>query len=364
MSTPYPFVTGPTAPTGTFPPGISGTGIAASSPEVRDFFSVLLGGDLNIEAPVSEEEAKQAITLFSVANVLLAGLGKQRVGNEDKVDVLGILTLFYGLQDGSLSDRIVLPTRELWSAKVYDKPRDPPPPGQKANPSMEEELKELRDQLDVLGEDVIFLTREARRQFNLGTANDVSSNTEFPRLFRRYADIVSDPRLTLDIRAEDKPNSFTDKQKIGEAYDLLAELKGVVLQIVRSLSKYGTIATSRVNADWAELEGRALMALRRVATMRYSEDEDDKRVLTVLADVTAKNLETVIQPYFALARNGGSLLQLAFETYKNSQNELDNFERERLVDLFQAPGDKAQFLTTRMRKEALVLKRYPLANWG
>jgi hypothetical protein len=230
--------------------------------------------------------------------------------------------------------------------------------------TIEDELKSLRDNLDVLGEDVTFLTREARRQFNLGTANDVGSNTEFPRLFRRYTDIAGDPRLTLDIRAEDQPNSFTDKQKIGEAFDLLSELKGIVLQIVRSLSKYGTIATSRVNKDWAKFETRALTVLRKVGEKRFTEDVDERRILTVLADLTAKNLETVIDPYFALARNGGELLRLAFETYQRSQNELDNFERERLVNLFQAQGDKAQFLTTRMRNEALVLKRYPLANWG
>lgn len=362
MSTPNPIPSGPSVPTGAYMPGITGPGAAADSPEVRDFFNVLLDGDLNIEAPVSEAEAKEAITLFSVSNVLLAGLGKQRVGNEEKVDVLGILTLFYGLQDGSLSNRIVLRSRELWSAKVLDEIPGSPAPN--PNPTVEEELKALRDKLDTLGEDVTFLSREARRQFNLGTANDVPGNTEFPRLFRRFADIATDPRLTLDIAAEDKPNSFTDKQTVGEAYDLLAELKAVVLQIVRSLSRYGTIATSRVNEDWAELEGRALRVLRRAGLLRFSEDLDEKRVLTVLADVTAKNLESVVQPYFALARNGGTLLQLAMEAYKRSQNELDNFERDRLVDLFQAPGDKAQYLTTRMRKEALVLKRYPLANWG
>jgi len=356
MSSSNPVPTGPGVPTNPYFPGITGitgTGVAASSAEVRDFFTTLLGGDLSIEAPISEPEALEAITLFSVANVLLAGIGKQRIGSADKVDVLGVLTLFYGLQDGSLTNRIVLNTRDLWKSTVNG-----------VGPTIEDELKSLRDNLDVLGEDVTFLTREARRQFNLGTANDVGSNTEFPRLFRRFIDVAGDPRLTLDIRAEDQPNSFTDKQKIGEAFDLLSELKGIVLQIVRSLSKYGTIATSRVNKDWAKFETRALTVLRKVGEKRFTEDVDERRILTVLADLTTKNLETVISPYFALARNGGELLRLAFETYQRSQNELDNFERERLLNLFQAQGDKAQFLTTRMRNEALVIKRYPLANWG
>jgi len=357
MSSPMPSPTGPSVPTSTYTPGITGIGIDASSPEVRDFFTTLLGGDLSIEAPVSEPEALEAITLFSVANVLLAGIGRFRVGNDDKVDVLGVLTLFYGLQNGSLTTRIVLNSGDLWKSTVKVSGGGPPP-------TIEDELKNLRDNLDVLGEDVTFLTREARRQFNLSTANDVASNVEFPRLFKRYVDIAGDPRLTLDIRAEDQPTSFTDKQKIGEAFDLLSELKGVVLQIVRSLSKYGTIATSRANKDWAKFETRAINVLRKVGEKRFTEDIDERRILTVLADLTNKNLETVISPYFALARNGGELLQLAFETYKRSQNELDNFERERLVNLFQAPGDKAQFLTTRMRNEALVLRRYPLANWG
>jgi hypothetical protein len=179
-------------------------------------------------------------------------------------------------------------------------------------------------------------------------------------------DIANDARLTLNLRDEDKPDSFTSKEKIGEAYDLLSELKGVILQIVRSLSKYGTIATSRANKEWAKFENRAFKVLRKVGEKRFTEDIDEKRILTVLADLTNKNLETVISPYFALARNGGQLLTLAFEAYRVASNrsELDNFERERLLDLFQSPGDAANFLTTRMRSQALVVKRYQLPNWG
>src|SRR6185503_10278538 len=100
-----------------------------------------------------------------------------------------------------------------------------------------------------------------KRQFNLGVNNDVAGNTEFPRLFRRYVDIANDALLTLNLREEDKPNTFTDKEKVGQAFDLLSELKGIVLQIVRSFSKYGTIAISRANKDWARFENRAFKVL-------------------------------------------------------------------------------------------------------
>jgi hypothetical protein len=327
-----------------------------ASQVVQDFFSILGSSDLSIEAPISEPEAIEAIILFSVANVLLAGMGQRKVGNEEKTDVLGILTLYYGLQDKSLTNRIVLNSQLLWTDKLEN--------GNGQNLIVEDELKALRDNLDQLGQDVVFLSREAKRQFNLGVNNDVVGNVEFPRLFKRYVDIAGDARLTLNLREEDKPNSFTSKEKIGEAYDLLSELKGVILQIVRSLSKYGTIATSRANKDWAKFENRAFKVLRKVGEKRFTEDVDETRILTVLADLTGKNQETVISPYFALARNGGQLLTLAFETYRASQAELDNFERESLLNLFQAPGDASNFLTTRMRNQALIVKRYQLANWG
>jgi len=326
---------------------------------VSDFLATLNGPDLNLEAPISEEEAREAITLFSVSNVLLAGLGRRRVGNEEKTDVLGVLTLFYGLQDNSLSSRLVLNSRDLWRSQITVTAN-----GKTQVSTVEDELKSLRDNLDVLGEDVVFLGREARRQFNLGTTNNVTGNADFPRLFRRYIDIAGDALLTLNLRDEEKPTSFTSKEKVGQAYDLLSELKGITLQIVRSLSRYGTIATSRVNKDWALFETRAMRILAKVGEKRFTEDVDEKRLLTVLADVTDKNLETTVAPYIALARNGGRLLEQAFMTYQRSQNELDNFERQHLLDLFQPQGDASNFLTTKMRSEALLLKRYPLANWG
>jgi hypothetical protein len=211
--------TGPITPTGGYVPGVTGIG---TTPEVADFIDTLNGPDLNIEAPISEEEAREAITLFSVANVLLAGIGRRRVGNEEKTDVLGVLTLFYGLQDNSLSTRLVVNSRDLWRSQITVIAN-----GKTQVRTIEDELKSLRDNLDTLGQDVIFLEREARRQFNLGTTNNVTGNVDFPRLFNRYVDIASDALLTLNLREEDKAGSFTSKEKVGQAYDLLSELKGM-----------------------------------------------------------------------------------------------------------------------------------------
>jgi len=355
-SAPAATVTGPSSPAATGPiqqPTLGQPPRATRPLQVEEFLRLLLGSDLSVEAPVSEAEVLAAIALFSISAVLLAGLGRRRVGNEDKVDVLGMLTLYYGLQDKSLSSRVVVNTQELWRSTVNG-----------GSAVIEDELKSLRDQLDGLGQDVIFLSREARRQFNLGVTNDVSANLTFPALMKRYVEIAADPGLTINLREEDKAGSFTSKDRIALAYDLLSELKFVTLRIVRTLSKHGTIAVERSNREWAHFENRAFGVLRAVGEKRFTEDVDEKRILSVLADLTGKDLNTVIAPYFTLARNGGRLLLLAFDTYLQSKDDLDNFERQELLDLFQKPGNALEFLTTRMRSEALVVRRYPLANWN
>ena len=106
-------VSGPSAAAAT---GITGiTGVTGTAPDqaVVDFFNTLESGDLSIEAPISEAEANQAITLFSVVNVLLGGSSQYKVGNEMKTDVLGVLTLYYGLQDKSLTHKIVVRSQDL-----------------------------------------------------------------------------------------------------------------------------------------------------------------------------------------------------------------------------------------------------------
>jgi hypothetical protein len=337
---------GPTTPTTT---GSSYTGTGATSPslpgqspEVKALFDAL--DKMSVEAPIEPIEANEAIALFSVVNLLLGSMSRRRVGNEDKVDVLGMLTLYYGLQDKTLTSRIIVNSKQLWNDTEF-------------------ELKQLRDDLDTLGADVMFLDKEAKRQFNLGLNTEVAGNTEFPRLFRRYVDIANDPLLSLDIRLEEG-NSFSDKEKVAKAYDMLQELKGVLLQLVRSLSKYGTVATSRANTDWSSFERRALDILSKVSEARLSDDIDDKNQIAVLADLTNKSRDTVVAPYVVLARNGRHLLEMAMEAYFKSKDQLDDVGRQHLLDLFQAQNSSTPFLTTRMRTEAALIKRYPLANWA
>ena len=328
-------------------PGISG-GFSLTGPgidqDVLDFFNILESGDLSIEAPVSEEEANQAITLFSVVNMLVGGSSPYKVGNETKTDILGVLTLFYSLQDRSLPNKIVVRSATLWG-------------------QIQDSLKDLRDRLEILGADVDFLKKQAKRQFNLGPpVAEVVGNTDFPKMFKRYVDISNDPLLTLDLRTE-QSSTFSDKEKIAQAFDLLAELKGLILQIVRSLSKNGTVATEQANHDWARYEHDALLVLKQVADARISDDQDDLRVLSVLADLTGKPFDTKIAPYIALARDGGRLLQIAMSTYLLDKENLDNYDNQYLLDLFQKQGDIEGFITTQIRKEALVIKKYPLTDW-
>jgi hypothetical protein len=323
----------PTGPTGPTPP--------PGGDPVANFFAELDSSDFAIIAPISEPEAEQAIILFSVVNMLLAGKGERVVGGERKTDVLGVLTLYYGQQDKELKKKIAVKSQDLFA-------------------QADAELKDLRDDLDRLGSDVDFLEKEAKRQFNLGRNNDVPGNTEFPRLFKRYVEIANEALMFLDIRAE-QASTFSDKEKVGKAFDLLRELKDVVVNLVRSLSRYGTIATTRVNNDWADFEGRAMAILKTVADARLSDDIDEQRPLAVLAVLTDKNLDTQIDPYVALAREGGILLNLALEAYRDTKENLEDYDEQHLLDLFQAQG--TVFLTTRMRRSAAIIRAFPLRNW-
>jgi hypothetical protein len=272
--------------------------------------------------------------------MLLAGKGERQVGSERRIDVLGVLTLYYGLQDRSLSN-LVVRSQALWT-------------------QVEETLNGLRNELDQLGPDVEFLEREARRQFNLGRNNQVAGNTEFPRMFKRYIDIANDPLIFLDLRVE-QASTDSDKEKVARAFDLLRELKEVILQLVRSLSKYGTFATQRANKNWAGFEARAMAVLKQVSDNRLEDDIDKLRPLSVLADITGKDLDTQIAPYVALARDGGELLDLALEAYRATRDQLEVFDEQHLLDLFQAQG--TQFLTTRMRRSAAIVRAFPLREW-
>jgi hypothetical protein len=309
---------------------------------IEEFIEQLGEPRFAIEAPISILEARQAVGLFSVVNILLGGSGERTVGAELLTDVLGILNLYYGLQDKSLTARLVVQNSDrLWR-------------------SVEKELKQLAKQLDQLQADVGFLEREAKRQFNLGTTNTVLGNTQFPTLFNRYVELGTDPLVSIDIKVE-KGNKFFDKTKLEETYDLLRELKITILQMVRSLSKFGTAATRRVNEDWIDFESRALEVLYTVAEERVSEDLDEQTAWSTLAVLIDQNREAII-PYVALAKHGTMLLDYTVDIYRETQNQLDNFDELHLEELFQPQGK--EYWTTRIRRQASVLKRYPLPNWG
>jgi hypothetical protein len=310
--------------------------------EVEDLLTKLDEPRFSLDAPVSLFEANQAVGLFAVVNLMLAGQGRIRLGDEERMDMLGVLTLFYRLSDKSLADRLVVQnTDELW--------RD-----------IEDDLKALAQQVDQLQVDVEFLAREGKRQFNLGTSNDVLANTEFPPAFDRYVDLAAQPALALNLQLEER-SEFSDKLQLQEAYDVLRDLKGVILEVVRMLSRYGTAATRRVNEDWANFHSRALDVLAKVAEKRVTQDLDEMTAINVVAVLTGKRREDLI-PQFALAKHGTKLLRLAIEIYLQTikTGTLDAFDRDHLRDLFQGGNQEAEFFTTRLRREADILRRHQI----
>jgi hypothetical protein len=375
------FASGPSGPSGTSGPGIpgitsgpvaSGSGSGGTTgtrptpdqsdvPEVAHFFQVLDDDDFSIESAISVPEAKEAITLFSVVNMFLAGRRGNGNGaaaptngaSNGAVDVLGMVTIFNGLQttgsSGStgrddLARRLGISSASFWS-------------------SQERVLLNIYEQLQRLGPQFLALEQEGRRQFNIGLAGGVTANVDFPSLFQRFVDIANDPLLAVDIRREET-TAFIDKEKLNRAIDLMVELKGLILQIVRSLSKHGTIAMRTRNRICAGLEADSLEVLQAIAKAKVTDDIDERNPYSVLADLMGKDRDTEVAPYVVLARDGSKLLRLALEVYGAEVGALEDYEREHLLDLFQGGGDSRQFLTTRMRTAAAVVKRYPLKNWG
>src|SRR5262245_5143685 len=104
--------TGPTFPTGT--PGATGASGPSQGDSVTGFFTILNDPLYSIIGPVSRLEADQARTMFSVVNMLFAGKGERVVGGDRKTDVLGVLTLYYGLQDKSLTSKILVDSQAVF----------------------------------------------------------------------------------------------------------------------------------------------------------------------------------------------------------------------------------------------------------
>lgn len=312
------------------------------------FRTLLNDPAFNIETPISRVEAQEAVTLFSVVSLMLAGSSRRTVGGQEKNDALGVLTLYYGLQDKSISDRLVLQNENRFFADNMAR------------------LRELADKIEQKQSDIDFLMLEAKRQFNLGRSNGVPGNTGFPPLFRRLVDIAADPLLSLDLRTE-RQSQFTDKEKVSKAIDLLAELKSVLLQMVRTLSRTGTGATTRVNQEWSRFEAQAMQLLNAAAQDVVTSDFDNKNSWAVLAALSQKDRDAEVAPYVVLGRHGGRLLAAAMEIYDaiERNNQLESVDPDTLIDLFQQQAaGAAAFWTTRLRADALVIKRYPLPNWG
>jgi hypothetical protein len=301
---------------------------------------LLESSSFDIVGPVSEAEAEEAIVLFSVVNMLLAGLSERAASSGMSTDALAVRTLYFGLQEQSLP-QVVVDQAVVW-------------------PQIEETLRKLVDDLDGMDREVPFIVREAKRQFNLGRSREVEGNLEFPQLFRRYVAIANDPLLFIDLRSE-LSNPDSNKEQLARVFDLLRDLKLLLLALVRSLSRFSTLASQTTNKKWSSFESRAMEVLEIVAANRLTKDIDEQRPLSLLADVTGRNLDTHVAPYVALAREGGELLRIALEVYRAASSELERFDEQHLMDLFQ-PAGSASF-THRMRPAASVLRQFRLPGW-
>ena len=322
-----------------------------------------LGDILNLpllaaaDPDIDKAEAQQAIALFRVANLALAGQGTTRTSGTDRTDLFGILALDYGLQDRSLNQKLTVASESVLVTNI------------------QQPLQKLSQDLNVLQDSAQFLLKEAKRQFNLGMSNGVVANVAFPPLYRRYVEIILDPLLSIQI-----PDDPTDRMMAADhsrAIELLRELKGIIIQIVRSLSKYGTTATARANDQWSQFTVESLKILIAVSEVRVSSDSDDKNGWAVLAALTGKNRDTEILPYVVLGNYGSQLLQYAMDAYIKLQNYVDPNNKDipganrlnsqdkiTLLRVFQQGNDPALHWTTKSQEAAQNLRRYPLTNWG
>ncbi len=317
-----------------------------SEDPVTHFVGILDDGRFDIETPINRAEAEYAATFFHIANVVLAGLTE----NNGQSDMFGSQKI------STVAEKLgIAETSPVWAETLRDA----------------EKLKEEWAKL-ATSQSVARLKQEVKRHFNLGTTNDVLANLQFPGLMKRYVEIVSDPLLSIDLEAEDNNSaSNVDKTRIAQADDLLKELKGVILQIVRSLSKSGSVQTKIDNEKWAPVAVRGLEISGGLAQARATGDDDDKNPWAVVAVLTEKNRDTQVAPHIVLGRHGGRLLNLALAVYDKVRQvgKLEDFDKRHLRMVFQDPASRNQggirgFFTDRLREEATYIRRYPLPNWG
>lgn len=321
-------------PVGSLPGSLPPTGTSMDPV----FLDQLIAPDTSLEAAISIEEAEEATSLFSVVNLVFAGL----VQEGDMIDVLGVRKLFFGWRKSDDSEIKALNVSDQVIADLIVREED------------------LQKKLEESKADFEFLRREAKRQFNLGTDNTVVGNIQFPSLFKRYVEVSSDVRISIDLRLQ-KENPILDKVKLEEAYLVLRNLRDIIIQVVRSLSKYGTKSTSITNKKWSAFAGDALKALVTLGQARTNVDTDEMTPWAVLALLTKKP-EVQLMPYAALYRHGYRLLKLAVDIYTENERKLETNDSDTLVTMFQPTGKP--FWTTLMREQAEVIQRYPLTNWG
>ena len=321
-------------------------GIDFSLDPVRDFFGRLDDDRFSIESPISLFEAKNAVHFFSIANLLLAGLQN----SNGSLDIFGLKELSSGQGNGINITEVfkIADNSPVW-LKIL------------------ESAEALREKMFKLinNDEVPKVRMEAKRQFNLGNDNSVVGNVRFPELFNKLVDIAADPLLSFNIQKADDLN-FQDKSKIAEADELLKELKGIIIQIVTSLSKFGTAGTQLENKKWATFISQAIELVAEIGEVVNTGDQDDKNPWAVIAVLTGKNRENDVAPYAVLGRHGGKLLELVLNIYQNPEFKLEDFETESLRRLFQRQDttEEEEFFTTEIRREATVIRRYPLSNWG
>jgi hypothetical protein len=318
--------------------------VQLANDRVARFINDFIGPNFEIETPVSMLEAGYAAAFFRVANVILAGLTENGTGP----DLFGSQRVATAANDLGIQE-----THQAWQQTLRDA----------------DVLKNLVR--DLIGaQSLQRLKREAKRQFNLGLENSVTANTRFPVLFRRLVDLASDPILTMDIADQDRNNQSLDKTKIGQADGLLRELKDVVVQIVRSLSKEGQAQTRLDTESWVPVADVAMGMALRLAPVRNTGDADDRNPWAVISVLTNKRRDSDVTPFIVLGRHGGRLLELALTIYQEMtrRNALTSFDTGVLRELFQDSRVRnaapRMFFTDQMREQAAYIKAYPVPNWG
>ena len=324
-------------------------------------FASLLGvSDFDIETPISDAEALSAARLFRVVAMLMAGRSSQSTnGQENTTDLFGILKLKSRWKE--VQKEFVQADDVLNGRIEATKPN---------SPTILTEINRLAAELNVsqAPKDLLLW---GRQNFNLGDPSAVG-NVRFPGIFNRLLELLNDPLASLDI-ADEKGKDRTGIDDINRAYDVLREIKGLVLKLVRSLAHHGSESYLTAVAEMEdfflqEKEGYrtgALMVLNALGKMRNAED-DQKNAWSVLSLLTERPREPDIISFVALGRRGGNILDGSVALYVSMQGatKLDAESDEDMVEIFQPAGAKDKrkdWFVLKMRPDAALLKRYPVS---